>query len=360
MSIEVFAIVVVAALAGALIAALAMRSVGSKRAVDAEPSGRSVESELVAASLTELARRVDTVAKAQADSQMQLSEQLRAVAAGNAALLRDTSRLAEALNHTGQRGRWGEVQLRRIVEVAGLTRGVHFTEQLRVVGEDSTIKPDMVVTLSDDRSIVIDAKVPLDALLSQPSGAPESFASSGPSAAEVAARHASAVGAHIDQLASKGYWRQFTNAPEFVVLFLPAESLLGQALSSDPGLLERAFSRNVVLATPTTLLALLRTIALGWRDRDVAENAAAIHESGRELHDRLRAMTGHLVKLGSSLGAAADNYNRLVGSYEARVLVSARRMADLGVSQEPIESPQQVDRLIRQSSGVALTGTEPQ
>ena len=121
--------------------------------------------------------------------------------------------------------------MRRIVEVAGLTRGVHFTEQLRVVGEDSAIKPDMVVTLSDDRSIVIDAKVPLDALLSQPSGAPESFASSGPSAAEVAARHASAVGAHIDQLASKGYWRQFTNAPEFVVLFLPAESLLGQALS---------------------------------------------------------------------------------------------------------------------------------
>ena len=144
------------------------------------------------------------------------------------------------------------------------------------------------MTLSDDRSIVIDAKVPLDALLSQPSRAPESFASSGPSAAAwLHAMPAPLVPTSISWH-PRGYWRQFTNAPEFVVLFLPAESLFGPSPEFRPGLLERAFSRNVVLATPTTLLALLRTIALGWRDRDVAENAAAIHESGRELHDRLR------------------------------------------------------------------------
>ena len=359
MSTEAITVAVLASICGAVIAAVSVLLITRNREPDGEPMGERAESELVAASLTELARRVDAVAQGQANAQMQLSEQLRAVTDGTRAVQRDTGRLAEALNHTGQRGRWGEVQLRRIVEVAGLTRGVHFTEQLRIVGDDATIKPDMVITLSDDRKIVIDAKVPLDALLAQPVQGHRSADSTGPSAAEAAAQHAAAVGAHIDQLASKGYWRQFANAPEFVVLFLPAESLLGQALSSDPGLLERAFSRNVVLATPTTLLALLRTVSLGWRDRDVAENAAAIHEIGRELHDRLRAMNSHLVRLGSSLGAATDNYNKLVGSYEARVLVSSRRMADLGVSPEPIESPQQVDRLIRQTSGVALTSTEP-
>lgn len=313
------------------------------------------EAEVVAASLAELSRRVDAVAVGQVASQAQLSEQLRTVADGNSALLRDTGRLAEALNHTGYRGRWGEVQLRRIVEVAGLTRGVHFTEQLRVVGDESTIRPDMVITMANQQTIVIDAKVPLDALLD----ASPNQAATEPGSLATGAAHAAAVAAHIDQLASKNYWRQFANAPEFVVLFLPAESLLGQALAENPGLLERAFSRNVVLATPTTLLALLRTVALGWRGHDLAENARAIHELGRELHDRLRVMNGHLEKLGTSLGSAADAYNRLVGSYESRVLVSSRKMAELGICEEAVESPAHLDQLIRKTSGVALTGTPP-
>lgn len=352
---------VLAAVIGAGVGAFVVASFWRRRLRSGEAPMHSVTPDSVAMSLAELSRRVDAVASGQVTGQTQISEQLRTVADGNAALLRDTGRLAEALNHTGQRGRWGEVQLRRIVEVAGLTRGVHFTEQLRVVGDEGTTIPDMVITMSDERNIVIDSKVPLDALMEEPelahsAGSPHEQAVQ----RQRSRRHAAAVAAHIDQLSSKAYWRQFTNAPEFVVLFLPAESLLGQALTADPALLERAFSRNVVLATPTTLLALLRTVALGWRDRDIAENAAAIHELGRELHDRLRVMNGHLVKLGANLGSAAQSYNSLLGSYESRVLVSSRKMSELGVSQDYIEPPSPVDRLIREPTGVALSTSTAQ
>ncbi len=356
MASELILIALIAACVGAAVGVGTVVSMRRRREALNPATPPSAESDVVATSLTELARRVDVVAKGQAAAHVQLSEQLRAVAQGNSALLRDTGRLAEALNHTGYRGRWGEVQLRRIVEAAGLTRGVHFTEQLRVVGDESTIKPDMVITLSDSQTIVIDAKVPLDALLDAPANDPAGGSEIG---AVTSARHAAAVEAHIDQLASKSYWRQFSNAPEFVVLFLPAESLLGQALSENPGLLERAFSRNVVLATPTTLLALLRTVALGWKSHDLAENAAAIQALGGELHERLRVMNAHLVRLGSSLGSAADSYNKLVGSYESRVLVSSRKMSELGISQESLESPSPLDRRIREPSGVALTGSPP-
>ena len=356
MSASVVLAFILAALVGALVGGFVMAAAGRRRVSVEGSHAQGVTPDTVAASLTELARRVDSVAHEQAVGRTQLSEQLRTVATGNAALLRDTNRLAEALRHTGQRGRWGEMQLRRIVEGAGLSRGVHFTEQLRVVGDDATLIPDMVITMSDDRSIVIDAKVPLDALLDAPDHAPGTDHERPPATdVGVSQRHAAAVSAHIDQLGAKAYWRQFAHAPEFVVLFLPAESLLGEALTANPALLERAFSRNVVLATPSTLLALLRTVALGWRDRDVAENAAAIHSLGRELHDRLRVMNSHLVKLGTTLGSAAESYNKLIGSYESRVLVSSRKMTELGISQDPIASPPPVDRLIREPTGVALT-----
>lgn len=346
---------------GAALGALALFAYSRRRHGQSYQHGQSdvpstsVTPDSVTASLTELSRRVDAVAHGQVAGQTQISEQLRTVASGNAELLRDTGRLAQALNHTGYRGRWGEAQLRRIVEAAGLTRGVHFTEQLHLVGDDTTSIPDMVITMSDDRTIVIDAKVPLDALLGD-QGLPTDDARS-VGVAESSQRHAAAVAAHIDQLSAKAYWRQFSHAPEFVVMFLPAESLLGDALTTDPALLERAFARNVVLATPTTLLALLRTVALGWRDRDIAENAEAIHKLGRELHDRLRVMNTHLTKLGSTLGAATENYNKLVGSYESRVLVSSRKMSELGVSHDSINSPGPIDRLIREPTGVALTTT---
>lgn len=359
---------VIAVLVGAVAGLVGGLIIGSR----AGPSAREFDSnetragENVGHSLTALTQRVDVLTATHASGQAQLSEQLRGIADASDVLRDHTGRLAQALNNTGFRGRWGEMQLRRIVEVAGLTRGVDFSEQISVTGIDSTIRPDMVITLSDRRRIVIDAKVPMDALIRadrqglgdiQPTGIPgkEHDESRAVIDDDAAVAHSKAVGAHIDRLASKGYWRQFDDSPEFVVMFLPAESLLSLALQTDPALLERAFRRNVVLATPTTLLALLRTVALSWRDHDVADNAAAIHEAAQELLDRLVVMTNHLSKLGSHLDAATDSYNKFIGSYESRVLVSARRMADLGIGTDLPDSPVTLERSTRQAPGVAAS-----
>lgn len=356
--------------AGALIPTLIRRNRATPPVDDT--AAAEVSADAIRANLAELARRIDVLNAGQATAASQLSEQLRTVADGNSEVLRTTHRLTEALHNPGPRGRWGEVQLQRIVEVAGLVRGVDFVDQQTIVSADQTIRPDLVITLPDDRTIVVDAKVPLDALLNEAryadsgnsdsgnldSGNLDSGNSDSYYSAASAAAHAASLSAHIDQLASKTYWRQFSRSPEFVVLFLPAESLLSHALRANPGLLERAFSKNVALATPTTLLALLRTVALGWRDRDVAENAAAIHQLGVELHDRLRVMNTHIARLGQDLGNAVGSYNKLVGSYESRVLVSARRMNDLGLAQAGIPQPTTVDPLIRDTSGVALAASE--
>lgn len=293
----------------------------------------------VTESLGALAGRVESAEHARLVTQAELGEQLRSMAQANTALRDETGRLTYALSRSEFRGRWGEAQLKRVVEAAGLIRGVHFVEQPTLTSSDSALRPDMIITLSNDRKIIIDSKVSLDALL-----APEPSDS----------RHAAAIGTHIDQLASKQYWRQFTTTPEFVVMFLPAESLLGAALHADPGLLDRAFNRNVVLATPSTLLALLRTIAMGWRDEALADNARTIYEQGRDLHERLQVLSGHLGKLGSSLDGAVAAYNKTIGSWEGRVLVSARRMADLGVASEPLISLTQIDRSARRVAGVAV------
>lgn len=361
--------------AGALIPTLIRRNRATPQVADTATA--EVSADAIRANLAELARRIDVLNAGQATAASQLSEQLRTVADGNSEVLRTTHRLTEALHNPGPRGRWGEVQLQRIVEVAGLVRGVDFVDQQTIVGADQTVRPDLVITLPDDRTIVVDAKVPLDALLNDAryadsansdsanfdpgnldSGNLDSGNSDSYYSAASASAHAANLSAHIDQLASKTYWRQFSRSPEFVVLFLPAESLLSHALRANPGLLERAFSKNVALATPTTLLALLRTVALGWRDRDVAENAAAIHQLGVELHDRLRVMNTHISRLGQDLGNAVGSYNKLVGSYESRVLVSARRMNDLGLAQAGLPQPTTVDPLIRDTSGVALAASE--
>ncbi|NQU38142.1 MAG: DNA recombination protein RmuC [Actinobacteria bacterium] len=347
---------VIAGLVGGLIGlVLGYRMSPSRSSSDADPAVTAAE-EYVGHSLSTLAQRVDALTATQASGQAQLSEQLRGIADASDVLREHTGRLAQSLSHTGFRGRWGEMQLRRIVEVAGLTRGVDFTEQLSITDIETTLRPDMVITLSDRRRIVIDAKVPMDALIRADQQRTQDAHSEGEVINEsVATAHSKAVGAHIDKLASKQYWRQFDESPEFVVMFLPAESLLSLALQTDPALLERAFRRNVVLATPTTLLALLRTIALSWRDQDVAENAAAIHQAAQELLDRLVKMTSHLAKLGSNLDAATDSYNKFIGSYDSRVMVSARRMADLGIATTLPDSPTILERSTRPTPGVAAS-----
>lgn len=254
-------------------------------------------------------------------------------------LQRETRSLSTALRKPQVRGRWGELHLRRAVELAGLVDRCDFAEQVRL--DDGARRPDLVVNLVGGRQVVVDAKVPLDAYLDATSTDDER------EAAQHLRRHVAQLRTHVDMLASKQYWRSLVESPEFVVLFVPAESFLAAALETDGSLIEYAAARRVVLATPTTLIALLRTVAHGWSHEALADQAREIHRLGRELHERLASMNGHLDQLGRSLNAAVGHYNQTVGSLESRVLVSARRFGDL-------PAPRQVDAASRSISPVDL------
>ncbi|KQP66471.1 DNA recombination protein RmuC [Nocardioides sp. Leaf285] len=267
--------------------------------------------------------------------QGQLREQVADVRHSTDVLRRETQSLSTALRKPQVRGRWGELHLRRAVELAGLVDRCDFSEQHRL--DDGARRPDLVVHLVGERHVVIDAKVPLDAYLDATSTDDET---------EHAAhlqRHARQLRAHVALLSSKAYWRSLPETPEFVVLFVPAESFLAAALEADPGLIEHAAERQVVLATPTTLIALLRTVAHGWSHEVLAERAAEIHRLGRDLHSRVATLGGHLDHVGRSLNAAVGHYNSAVGSLESRVLVTTRRFADLGVTDDPLPTPRTVE-----------------
>jgi DNA recombination protein RmuC len=258
--------------------------------------------------------------------------------------LRDeTKQLVAALRAPQVRGRWGEHQLRRIVEAAGMLEHCDFAEQVSATvdgdGDQARqgVRPDLVVRLHGGRSVVVDAKAPFDAYLTAMEARDEAGRDRHLEA------HAGALRRHVDQLAAKSYWAAFAQAPEFVVLFVPADAFMDAALQRDPTLLEHAFARNVVLATPATLVALLRTVAYAWRQEALARNAATVHTLARELYGRLSTMNEHLTKLGGSLGGAVSAYNKAIGSLEARVLVSARKLAELGVSDDELPAPPQVE-----------------
>lgn len=279
-----------------------------------------------------LARVSDDLSRAErerAAAHAQLREQIRLTALGTDALRDQTGRLVTALRRSEVRGRWGEVQLRRLVESSGLLPHVHFEEQSSSRDDaGDLLRPDLVVHLSDDRDVVVDAKVPLSSYLDAAAATDDA------TARVLLARHAAEVMAHVDRLASKEYWSRY-ESPSFVVLFLPAESFLSAALDVRPDLLEYAFARDVVIATPTTLLALLRTIAHTWRQDSAARNVREVHRLARELHARIAVLGGHLGRLGAALDGAVGQYNSTVGSLESRVLVSARRLATLGVVEAP-------------------------
>jgi DNA recombination protein RmuC len=266
--------------------------------------------------------------RAQVDAMRVSSEQLQY----------ETKSLVNALRAPQVRGRWGELQLERVVQLAGMVEHCDFSTQVTATGEDGAIRPDMVVHLAGGKSIVVDAKVPFAAYL-------EAVESRDPDThAERLTAHARQLRAHVDALAAKAYWAAFEPAPEFVVLFVPGDPFLEAALQADPALLEHAFGRNVVVATPTTLIALLRTVAYGWRQEALARNAAAVHQLGKELHARLATMGTHVAKLGRSLDGAVDSYNKTVSSLEARVLVTARRLTELKVADDELVAPAPVDR----------------
>ncbi|GIJ28628.1 hypothetical protein Vqi01_37900 [Micromonospora qiuiae] len=293
-------------------------------------------------------QRVAELERDRVDAYAELREQVRSMSAVSGELRTETKQLVAALRAPQVRGRWGEHQLRRIVEAAGMLEHCDFSEQVTAATDQQTVRPDLVVRLHGGRTVVVDAKAPFDAYLTAMEARDERGRDTHLDA------HAKHLRAHVDALAAKSYWAAFESTPEFVVLFVPADPFLDVALQRDPMLLEHAFARNVVLATPATLVAMLRTVAWSWRQEQLARNAVAVHSLARELYGRLSTLGEHVGKLGSSLGSAVTAYNRAVGSLEARVLVSARKLAELGVSDQELPTPGQVELAPRQPQAPEL------
>lgn len=263
-----------------------------------------------------------------------LTEQLRQVAEAQALVRGEAANLVKALRAPQARGRWGELQLRRVVELAGMLDRCDFEEQATLEGDEGRLRPDLVVHLPGGRSVVVDAKAPLSAYLEAIEARDD-----GARRARLA-DHARQLREHVQQLGRKAYWERLRPAPEFAVLFLPGESFYAAALEADPALLEASVERQVIIATPTTLIALLKAVAYGWRQAEVAENAEAIAGLGRELYKRVADLGGHFARLGRALGGTVEAYNRVVGSLEARVLPAARRFESLSAAPADAELPE--------------------
>lgn len=254
-----------------------------------------------------------------------LSEQVRHLSESQERLQAETRNLVTALRAPATRGRWGEMQLRRVVEMAGMLEHCDFEEQVTTGSEEGRLRPDMVVRLPGSRCVVVDAKVPLQAFLDATEATEEEERRTHLQA------HARQLRTHVDALSKKGYWQQFASSPEFVVAFIPGDPLLAAAFEQDPALLEHAMANHVVLATPTNLIALLRTVAASWQQEAVADNAREVQHIGREMYKRLCVFADHLAKAGRGLAGAVEAYNKAVGSLERSVLPQARRFQDLGV-----------------------------
>ncbi|MCW2695381.1 MAG: recombination protein rmuC [Modestobacter sp.] len=293
-------------------------------------------------SLDHLHRVLAGIERDRATAHGELREQVGTVGETSALLRQETAALVTALRTPHVRGRWGEVQLRRVVEVAGLVEHCDFVEQPSgTTADGARVRPDLVVTLSDGRQVIVDAKVPFAGYIEAVQATDQAVR------AQRIAEHARQLRTHVDVLAARHYPTAFGSAAPFTVLFVPSDGFLITALEAEPALLEHGFARDVIIATPSTLLALLRTVAYSWRQERLAQDAAAVLEVGRTLHARLATLSGHLTRLGSALGSAVGRFNDTVGSYESSVLVAARRFDSLGVAESPVPTPAAAEVTVR-------------
>ncbi len=289
--------------------------------------------------------QIDALEKDRLEAHGSITAQLEAMAAGQQMLGAETRNLVNALRRPEVRGQWGEITLRRLVELAGMVEHCDFVTQSHTNTASGAIRPDMIISMPDDRTVVVDVKTPLDAYLDATQNDDE--------ARRITAleRHAGNVAQRIRELASKSYWSQFDNSPEFVILFIPGDQFLSAALARRPGLLDDALRQQVILATPTSLVALLKAIAYGWQQTVLAENAAEVRTLAVQLYERLGVFAGHMSNMGKELGNSVKAYNQAVGSLERRVLPGVRRFTELGVApKQQLESVATIDELPRELS----------
>jgi DNA recombination protein RmuC len=343
-------------------AAFAERALLRERVTDLE-SAAAQDRELaatlspLAGALQRVEEQVRTLERDRLQQYARLGEQIEAVRLSGEALRVQTAALAGALRSPTARGTWGEVQLRRVVEHAGMLARVDFTPQaVGTTPDGAGVRPDLVVHLPGGKHVVVDAKAPLAAFLEASEAGQRGLDEE--RQRQAASAHARALRAHVDALAAKEYWTAFDPSPELVVCFVPGEAFLAAACSADPALLEHAMARRVVLATPTTLLALLRTVALTWQTQALAGSAKELFGLGRELYARLGALGAGVGKLGRTLQRAVDDYNLIVGTLERRVLVTARRMHDLGVVDLPLDQVPVLDAVPRPLTSAELLAGE--